>query len=158
MLVQKTFTIQPPPETVFAYLANIENEARWNPWAIEVHKISNGPVGPGARFSGRYKRFGRVEQELSDYVPSRRVTWVSNTMGAASMTFELEPNNTGTRVTMIGRANPPGLMKLIDPVMGLMMRRHFDDLAEGIQRETSRLSLIQPPTPPADKPPAAAPE
>lgn len=32
-------------------------------------------------------------------------------------------------------ADPPGLMKLIDPLMGVMMRSHFHDLAKGIKRE-----------------------
>src|SRR5207248_2267916 len=107
----------------------------WNPWAIEVQKVTPGPVGPGSRFRGRYKRFGVVEQELAEYQPPSRVVYRSNAMGAASMTFELEPDGSGTRVKVIGQANPPGVLKLIDPVMGLIMGRHFDDMAEGISRE-----------------------
>jgi len=137
MRIEKTFSVSQPPQRAFEYLANIEHEPRWNPWAIEVQKITPGPVGPGSRFRGRYKRFGVVEQELDDYQPPQRMTYRSNTMGSASMTFEFEPEASGTRVTVVGRADPPGLMKLIDPLMGLMMGRHFDDLVAGISRELS---------------------
>ena len=135
MIFTKSFTIQRRPEEAFEYFANVENEARFNPWAIEVCKISSGPVGPGSRFRGRYKRFGTVEQELTEYEPPRHLVWRSNTMGAATMTFDLEPNGSGTRVTVTGQANPPGLMKVVDPVMGLIMRPHMDDIVRGIQRE-----------------------
>src|SRR5712692_4952999 len=125
MRIEKTFRVNQPPQQTFEYLADIEHEARWNPWAIEVQKVTPGPVGPGSRFRGRYKRFGVVEQELADYNPPRRVTYRSNTMGSASMSFELEADASGTRVTVVGRADPPGLMKLIDPLMSVMMGRHF---------------------------------
>ena len=140
MRVEETFIVTPAPDETFQYLADIEHEPRWNPWAIEVTKITPGPIGPGSRFRGRYKRFGVVEQELVDYEPPRRITYRSNTMGAASMTFELQPHASGTQINLIGRADPPGLMKLIDPVMGLMMRGHFRDLVEGIKREVGNRS------------------
>jgi uncharacterized protein YndB with AHSA1/START domain len=133
--IEESFTVTRPRAETFQYLADIEHEVRWNPWAIEVAKVTSGPIGPGSRFRGRYKRFGVVEQELADYVPPSRITYRSNTMGAASMTFELQPHASGTHITLTGQADPPGLMKLFDPVMGLMMRGHFRDLAEGIKRE-----------------------
>ncbi len=135
MRFQESFTVARSSDETFQYLANIEHEVRWNPWAIEVTKVTSGPVGPGSRFRGRYKRFGVVEQELADYQPPHRVTYRSNTMGAASMTFEIQQHANGTRVTLIGQADPPGLLKLFDPVMWLMMRGHMRDLVDGIQRE-----------------------
>ena len=141
MRLEERFTVTRPPEETFQYLADIEHEVRWNPWAFEVAKVTAEPIGPGSRFRGRYKRFGVVEQELADYLPPRRITYRSNTMGAASMTFELQPHASGTLITLIGQADPPGLMKLFDPVMGLMMRGHFRDLVEGIKREVASAPL-----------------
>jgi hypothetical protein len=54
---------------------DIEHEARWNPWAIEVQTVTPGPIGPGSRFRGLYKRFGVVEQELADSQPPNRLTY-----------------------------------------------------------------------------------
>jgi len=50
-------------------------------------------------------------------------------MGAATMTFDLQPHASGTLITLAGRADPPGLLKLFDPIMGLLMRGHFHDHA-----------------------------
>jgi len=90
-----------PPNETFQYLADLEHEGRWNPWAMEVAKVTSGPIGPGSRFRGRYKLFGVVEQELADYQPPHRITYRSNTMGAASMSFALEPHASGTLITLI---------------------------------------------------------
>lgn len=140
MRIQTEVVVTRKPEEVFAYLADIENEARWNPWAIQVEKISEGPIGAGSRFRGLYKRFGAVEQELRDYVPPRSLTYLSNTMGEAKMRFMLEPAGSGTSVQIIGEADPPGLMRLLDPLMGMMMRSHFRDLAAGIKKDLETAS------------------
>jgi hypothetical protein len=138
--IEESFTVTPTPDETFQYLADIEHEVRWNPWAIEVAKVTPGPIGPGSRFRGRYKRFGVVDQELAEYVPPRLITYRSNTMGAASMTFELRPDASGTLITLTGQARPPGLLKLFDPVMWLMMRGHFRDLVQGIKREVGTVA------------------
>jgi len=69
--IEESFTVTRPPDETFQYLADIEHEARWNPWAMEVTKVTSGPTGPGSRFRGRYKRFGVVEQER-DRLPGDR--------------------------------------------------------------------------------------
>jgi len=138
--IAESFTVATPPDETFQYLTDVEHEVRWNPWALEVTRITSGSIGPGSRFRGRYKRFGVVEQELAEYLPALRITYRSNAMGAASMTFELQPHARGTLVTLTGRANPPGVMRLFDPVMRLMMRGHFSDLVEGIKRELQTVS------------------
>jgi len=138
--VEETFIVTPAPDETFQYLADIEHEPRWNPWAIEVAQVTSGPIGPGSRFRGRYKRFGVVEQEIVEYVPPRRIVFRSNTMGAASVTFDVQPHTDGTFITLTGRANPPGLLKVFDPLIALLMRRHFHDLVEGIKHELRTFS------------------
>lgn len=137
MRLEQSFMARQSPEETFDYLADVTNEPRWNPWGSEVHKVSAGPIGPNARFSGRYKRFGQVEQWLSIYEPPSRVRYQSKTMDGR-MTFELEPVATGTRVRLVAEAFPRGLMKLMDPLMGVMMGSHISDLAKGIERELGR--------------------
>ncbi|MFN2520239.1 MAG: SRPBCC family protein [Candidatus Limnocylindria bacterium] len=134
MRLERSFMVPRSPQETFDYLADVENEPRWNPWGIEVHKLSAGPIGPNARFSGRYKRIGEVEQWLSIYEPPTRLRYQSKTMDGR-MTFELEPASTGTRVRLVAEAFPGGPMKLLDPLIGVMMGSHISDLAKGIERE-----------------------
>ena len=52
-------------------------------------------------------------------------------MHEAKMTFELEPNGVGTRLRLVGDAKPAGVLRLMEPLMGLRMRPHLRDLAGG---------------------------
>ena len=122
---------------VFSYLADVTNEAKWNPWAKWVRKLSEGSIGPGSVFRGSYQGFGELDQDLTDYEPPRRLTYhsVPRGMHDARMSFVLEPAGSSTKVTLIGVARPAGVMKLIEPMMSLRMRPHMRDLSEGIKRE-----------------------
>ena len=137
MRVEQEFEVERPVQEVFSYLADVTNEARWNPWAKWVRKVSEGPVGPGSVFRGSYQGFGELDQDLSDYEPPRRLTYhsVPKGMHEARMSFELEPVGGSTRVRMVGEARPAGLMKLMEPMMPLRMKPHFRDLVVGIKRE-----------------------
>ncbi|HUS17933.1 MAG TPA: SRPBCC family protein [Chloroflexia bacterium] len=134
MRFEETFQVPQDPQQVFPYLADVCNEAKWNPWAISVEKISDGPIGQGARFRGRYQRVGTAEQWLSEYIPAKHVVYQSNTMDGR-MTFDLEPTAGGTQIRLVAEAQPTGLMKLMAPLMTPMMRKHIGDLAVGLKRE-----------------------
>jgi hypothetical protein len=45
----KQFQVHRSPEDVYAYLLDVENEARWNPWAIEVQQDHAGTCRRGDR-------------------------------------------------------------------------------------------------------------
>jgi uncharacterized protein YndB with AHSA1/START domain len=137
MRIENTFDVARPTPEVFAYLTDATNEARWNPWAKWVRKLSEGPIGAGSVFRGSYQGFGELDQDLTDFEPPRRLTYHSLPKGMhdARMTFELESAGDSTRVTVIGVARPAGMMKLMEPVMTLRMRPHMRDVSEGIKRE-----------------------
>jgi hypothetical protein len=137
MRIENKFEVARSVSEVFAYLADATNEARWNPWAKWVRKVTAGPIGAGSVFRGSYQGFGELDQDLTDYEPLRRVTYhsVPKGMQDARMTFELESTGDSTRVTVIGLARPAGMMKLMEPLMILRMRPHMRDVSEGIKRE-----------------------
>jgi uncharacterized protein YndB with AHSA1/START domain len=133
----KQFRVHRSPEDVYAYLLDVEHEARWNPWAIEVHKTTPGPVGEGTEFVGRYRRVGTARQRLTDCEPGRRLTYRADTMDGR-MTFTLQPSDGGTMIELQAEAHPTGVRHLLAPVMTPVMRRHIGDLAVGITRELDR--------------------
>lgn len=137
MRVEGEFEVARPVQDVFSYLADVTNEATWNPWAKWVRKVSDGPIRSGSVFRGSYQGFGELEQDLTDYEPPRRLTYhsVPRGMRDARMTFELEPVGDSTKVRIVGVALPAGMMKLMEPVMSLRMKPHLRDVAEGIKRE-----------------------
>jgi uncharacterized protein YndB with AHSA1/START domain len=135
--VERDFTVQRAPEEVFDYLGDVTNEAKWNHWAMWVRKVSDGPIGRGSVFRGSYQGFGELDQDLSEYEHPHRLTYHSTPKGmrSAEMTFDLSPDGSGTRIRIVGSAEPGGLMKLVEPLMGLRMRPHFAELEKGIRRE-----------------------
>src|SRR5438105_2558062 len=124
MKVELQFEVSKPAAEVFSYLADVTNEAHWNPWAKWVRKTSNGPIGAGSTFRGSYQGFGELDQDLRDYDSPRRLTYhsVPKGMRDARMTFELEPAGATTKIRLIGAARPAGLLKLMEPLMTLRMK------------------------------------
>ena len=135
MQMESEFDIAQPPERVFDYLADITNEAKWNPWAKTVERITPDPIAQGSRFRGSYKRFGTVVQELTDFERPKHLTYHSDAMGNAELKFELNPSAGGTSVRILGEAHPPGPMRLLEPLMRRMMVPHLHDMAAGIKRQ-----------------------
>jgi carbon monoxide dehydrogenase subunit G len=138
MRFETAFDVAADPERAFEYIADARNEARWNPWAVSVEKVGDGPVAKGTRFRGCYRRVGKADQWLSEYAPPRHVVYQSDKMDGR-MTFDLQPVGPGrTRVELVAEAHPTGVMALLAPLMRPMMRSHIDDLAKGITRELGR--------------------
>jgi carbon monoxide dehydrogenase subunit G len=65
------------PATVFAFVSDFRNEAKYQPSITAVEKITDGPIGPGTQFRSRVQLpngpFEGVE-EIVDYEPPYRVT------------------------------------------------------------------------------------
>jgi carbon monoxide dehydrogenase subunit G len=135
MRFETAFDVAAEAQRAFEYISDARNEARWNPWAISVDKVGDGPIGEGTRFRGRYRRVGKADQWLSEYRPPHHVVYQSDKMDGR-MTFDLQGMGPGrTRVGLVAEATPTGVMALFAPLMRPMMRSHIDDLAKGITRE-----------------------
>jgi uncharacterized protein YndB with AHSA1/START domain len=68
-----TITIDRAPSAVFAYLAEFENVPRWNYAIAETRKVTDGPVGVGARYLQTRTIPTRSEEtfEVVEFEPDR---------------------------------------------------------------------------------------
>jgi carbon monoxide dehydrogenase subunit G len=113
-----TMTLDHPPEQVFDFLADFQNEPAWNPECISVAKTSPGPTGAGATYIGRMRRIGSVQMTLETYEPHRRfVTSERSRMATGRFEFRLTPDGDGTRVEVDAQLTPRGPFRLLQPVM-----------------------------------------
>ena len=64
MKIETSSIVTRSPEEAFDFLVNLENEPRWNPWAIKAVKLSEGPVHEGTVFRATYKRLARSSNSL----------------------------------------------------------------------------------------------
>ena len=113
-----TMTLNHPPEQVFDFLADFENEPAWNPECISVAKTSPGPSAAGATYVGRMRKIGNVQMTLETHEPHRRfVTSERSRMASGRFEFRLMPDGEGTRVEVDARLAPRGPFRLLRPVM-----------------------------------------
>jgi uncharacterized protein YndB with AHSA1/START domain len=68
-----TITIERAPGAVFGYLAEFENVPRWNYAIAETRKVTDGPVGVGARYVQRRTIPSHSEEtfEIVEFEPDR---------------------------------------------------------------------------------------
>ncbi len=81
--VTSTVVIERDPATVFAFVSNLENEARFQPNVERVEKLTPGPIRAGTQFSARARLpasggigervFDGID-EIVDYEPNHRLT------------------------------------------------------------------------------------
>ena len=113
-----SMTLSYPPETVFDFLADFENEPAWNPECISVAKTSPGPVATGATYVGRMRKIGTVQMTLDSHEPHRRfVTSERSRMATGRFEFRLMPHPDGTQVDVDAQLTPRGPIRLLQPLM-----------------------------------------
>ena len=127
MAIEVKVWIEAAPEGVFDFIANVENNPRWQRGMREAHWTSAMPIGVGSTYSQVASFLGkRIESrfEIVEYEPGRRIKG-RTTASTFPITFtrSVEPEGAGTRVTALVEGNPSGLAGLGEPVMKRVMRR-----------------------------------
>ena len=124
-----TMTLNHPPEQVFDFLADFENEPAWNPACISVAKTSPGPAATGSTYVGRMRKIGTVHMTLESHEPHRRfVTTERSRMATGRFEFRLMPHPDGTHVEVDARLNPRGPFRLLQPLMRRELARFLANL------------------------------
>lgn len=73
-----TTVIDRPPEEVFAFLANGENDKKFSERIVEIEKRTEGPPGVGTIYASTAKDGGvkaKHEFELTEFEPSTKIRW-----------------------------------------------------------------------------------
>jgi len=129
-VMEDSITINRPVEEVFAYLADIENLAKWHGQVDHGEQTSEGPLGVGTTYRGSSDFMGRKMEwtsEITEYEPNLKVAQTLD-MGPAvmAMTWVLEPVEGGTKFTVISEGEMGGLAKLAGPLMDRTMKKQME--------------------------------
>ena len=125
--VKGEITIARPVDEVFDFVANEENEPRYNPHMRLAEKISEGATGLGTRFRTELRTMGRTMPmivEFTAYERPRRlasVTRSSMMLTEGALTFD--PVAGGTRMRWSWNVQPHGVLKFMGPLVASMGRR-----------------------------------
>jgi uncharacterized protein YndB with AHSA1/START domain len=119
MKFTNTITIERPPTTVFAYLANLENLPQWNYALAETRQLTPGPPSVGTRYRQIRTIPVHAEEslEITEFVPHQKLT-VSGTLSSlpAVLTYTLHVLDGGTILTNTVDLQPSGPLKLLAPI------------------------------------------
>lgn len=129
-------TIAAPVETVFDLVADERNEPRYNPRIVRAEKVSEGPVGAGARFVAEPQGMGaKGEMTLTilEYDrPHRLHNRVRSSYVQVDGTLTFEEVEGGTRLSWDWDMGLRGPVRLLAPVLALAgprwERRNWVDL------------------------------
>ncbi len=128
-------------EEAFDYLAEFSSVREWDPTVVEAENLS-GRVGEGAefrvvvRFAGRENEFVYRTTEFER--PKRIVLRAESSTVISLDTISFRPAVAGSEVTYDAQLQPQGLMKLVDPLLGVLFKRLGDNAAAGLERELNR--------------------
>jgi carbon monoxide dehydrogenase subunit G len=137
MKVERNISIARPSDEVFSYIADIRNDPRWHTDVLEVQSSSD-VVGIGTVFSVKVKpSMGVSEGTMTvSRLEQGKLVEFRGRMGKMEPTVTniCEPDPQGTRVTRRVEIGPPGLMRLMTPLMKRMIGKSNDGFLANLKR------------------------
>ena len=136
--VDYTVHVSRPPAEVFEHLTDPDKLVRWQEGLIEMRKESDEPLRVGARLHEVRTFLGRRASstlEVTRYEPARAFSIKAL---SAPLPFEvhqtLEPENAGTRITVVAEARVGRFMRLATGVAIKAAERQTRDDFQRLKR------------------------
>ncbi len=120
-------TIDRPMDEVFDFVANEENEPRYNPHMRLAEKISEGATGLGTRFRTELRTMGQTMPMIVEFTayerPRRLASVTRSSMMQTEGALTFDPVAGGTRMRWSWNLQPHGVLKFMGPLVASMGRR-----------------------------------
>jgi len=137
MKVERKISIARPPAEVFSHIADVRNDPSWHTDVLEV-RSSTDVVGKGTMFHVKVKPSMGVSEGTMTVTrfESGRLIEFQGRMGkvAPTVTNICEPEAQGTRVTRRVELEPPGLMRVMTPLIKRMIAKANDGFLANLRR------------------------
>lgn len=141
MKVERNISIGRPPAEVFSYVADIRNDPTWHTDVLEV-RSSSDVVEMGTVFNVKVKPSMGVSEgtmTVSRIEPGRLIEFHGR-MGKMEPTVTniCEPDGQGTRMTRRVEIEPPGIMRVMTPLMKRMIGKGNDGFLANLKQLLER--------------------
>ena len=117
-------TIAAPVSEVFDMVADERNEPRYNPRIVRAEKVTEGPVGRGARFIAEPKSMGAKGEMTLEVLEYDRPHRLHNVVRSSYMqvdgTLTFQEVDGGTRLTWDWNMGLVGPMRVLSPVLAVI--------------------------------------
>jgi hypothetical protein len=124
---------------IFDYLADLRSVAEWDPSVDRIRLVSGEPGTAGARYQLEMSFLGKevsLPYATVTVEPPSRVVFAAET-GVVAIRDEAQIRSThgaGSSVTWEARLRPKGVLRLLDPLLGLVFHRMGSRAARGLAR------------------------
>ncbi len=126
------------PTDAFAYLADAEHFADWDPGVTRATRVAGNGPGLGAAYDLDVRSGPRtmtLRYETTDWDPPHRLILRAESRLLLSIDeIRVEPDAVGSRVTYDARLTLKGAAAIFDPLLALTFRRIGDRAAGGLRR------------------------
>ncbi len=133
-----TFAAVRDPDSAFTYLSDFSHATEWDPGVRAASRLDDGPLRVGSRFSVDAAFLGRVlalEYAITAFEPSHRVVFEAEIpFGRSVDEITFHPKDTGTMITYDADLRLAGFAKVIDPFMGVALRKIGNRARAGLVR------------------------
>ena len=142
MKLQRSVETATPPAAVFAYLSDFTTTNEWDPGTVRTTLLS-GDGGVGTKYHNVSKFAGRETEltyEVIENTPdSRFVVRGENKTVVALDTIDIEPVDTGSRVTYTADFEFSGVAKYFAPLLAPACKKLGDEAEQGLRDALNQL-------------------
>jgi uncharacterized protein YndB with AHSA1/START domain len=132
-----TIHLKKPVEQVFAFLTDTSKLATWQSNLIKSESLTEGPLRTGSRFR-EVRRINNKEEEIQGEItalePNKRLETKTVTKPEAMVSYVLDPEQGGTRLSYKFVLNTSGAMRLIEPIMASAIKKGSEADFETLKR------------------------
>lgn len=130
---RRKIVIDRPLAEVFDYLAHFENDMEWRSELLQIQRLTEQAVGPGARYRERISwkgHEGALTLEVTGFEPNRRITYIGEGDARMLGEYRLSGEDGHTRVEVSSEIDFTGALEPIESEVRDAVRKQGEaDLA-----------------------------
>ena len=128
--VTRTFTVDPPPQTVIDYLKDFANAEQWDPGTQSCTRNDTGAIAVGASWHNVSKLAGLTTEltyTLTELTADKIVLVGKNDTATTTDTITVQPQASGSQITYRADIEMQGVAKLATPAVKLGFEKLGND-------------------------------
>ena len=132
-----TLHLNRPIDQVFAFLVDTSKLSTWQSNLIKSEPLTEGPLRTGSRFR-EIRRINNKEEEIEGEIttlePNKRLETKTVTKPQAMVSYVLDPEQGGTRLSYKFVLMTSGPMRLMEPIMASSIKKGTEADFEVLKR------------------------
>jgi len=134
---EASIVVDRPVETVWKFISDVSNAAKYEPNLIEAKQTSPGPAGVGSTFqSKRSKTPHIVSLRAAEYEPNKKLTleFTNTPLSGSTESLSLENLDGKARLTLTVEPKLSGFYRIIGPFITSSFNRQSETILSNIKR------------------------